>query len=131
MGSITVVWDNPEQTAVRLDFKRGWTWPAYDRAVDDANLLIESTTSRVDVAFNLLGGPQMPFDYVFSHLRRTLRQLPDNIDSLVIVSGDTTARALLSVFFRTILGAGPAIVFVSSLEEARAWFARHRPQDQA
>ena len=123
MCSIAVVWDNPEQTVVRLDFERGWTWPAYDFAVDDAYALIESTTSRVDIVFNLLGGPQMPFYYVFSHLRRTLRQLPDNSGCLIIVDGDTTARALLSVFFRTIVGAGRGIVFVSSLDEARACLA--------
>jgi hypothetical protein len=126
MSSIGVVWDNPEQTAVRIDFERGWTWPAYDFAVDDADRLIESAANEVDVIFNLLQGPQMPVDYVVSHLRRMLRQLPDNTGHLVVVGGDTTARALMSVFYRTIVGAGPGVVFVSSLEEARAWLARRQ-----
>jgi hypothetical protein len=131
MGSIGVVWDNPEQTVVRIDFKRGWTWPAYDFAVDDADRLIESVANEVDVIFNLLRGPQMPVDYVFSHLRRMLRQLPDNTGCLVVVDGDTTARTLMSVFCRTIVGARPGLVIVSSLEEARAWLAWRRLHDQA
>ncbi len=131
MESITVAWDNPEHAVVRLDFERGWTWPAYDCAVNDAYLLIERATNKVDVIFNLLRGPRMPVDYVFSHLRRTLREMPDNTGCLVIVDGDTTARALLSVFFRTIVGAGSGMVFVSSLEEARAGLAWRQLQDQA
>jgi hypothetical protein len=131
MGSITVAWDNPEQTAVRLDFKWGWTWLVYDCAVNEAADLIEGATQEVDIILNLLRGPQMPVDYVFSHLRRTLRRLPDNTGCLAIVGGDATARALLSVFFRTIIGAGPETIFVSSLEEARTWLARGQLRDQA
>ena len=130
MGGIAVAWDNPEQTVVRLDFDQEWTWFAYDCAVDDANALIESTVARVDVVFNLLGGPRMPVDYVFSHLRRTWRLRPDNTGCLVFVGGDAIARALLSVFFRTIIGAVPEPVFVSSLEEAGAWVAQRQLQHQ-
>jgi deoxyribose-phosphate aldolase len=131
MSSITVVWDNPEQTVVRIDFKRGWTWPAFDFALDDAARLVESVANEVDVIFNLRRGPQMPVDYVFSHLRHMLRQLPDNTGCLVVVDGDTTTRALMSVFYRPIVGAGPAIVFLSSLEEARAWITWRQVHDQA
>jgi hypothetical protein len=49
----------------------------------------------------------------------------------VFVGGDAIARALLSVFFRTIIGAVPEPVFVSSLEEAHACFAPHQLQHQA
>lgn len=111
---ITIGWDDQ---VVWLKFVGEWSWEEYDQAIDDVCVILGDTECPINLVFNLLCGPDMPLNYVFSHLQRSLQVLPRNIDLLLIVGASASAKGLLFVFSKTNAKWNP--VFVDSLEEAR------------
>jgi hypothetical protein len=118
--TITVYWDTDTQENLTLymDFRGAWDWEEYDRAVDDATQLMTSLTHRVDVICNLLGGEPVPLDYVYSHLRRMSELMAENAGLVVMISRDTTFKALVYVFCKTSTSFADKIRVVDTLQKA-------------
>ncbi len=58
--SISVQWDNPEQTIVRWDFDGEWTWEMFRKAQYASNQLILSVRHRVDIIGDVTRSPSTP-----------------------------------------------------------------------
>ncbi len=126
---VTVVWDNEEKTALRLDFEGVWTWAKYDQAVDEASAMIEDVGHAADIIHNLLGGPSLPLDKPLLHLRRMVNLLSKNTVFIVVVGGTPPVQAVLSMFFKVFVEVGERLIFAPSLEAARAArIRRHKPK---
>src|SRR5579859_3959106 len=107
-----------------LEFVEPWTWAEYDQVIDDACLgldhpdVAERHAQRpASLVFNLLEGPVMPLDHVFSHLQRSAQLLPRRIDLLLVIGADQGVKGLLYVFSRTNNALGWMPMFVDSVEE--------------
>jgi len=117
--NVPVVW---------LKFVGEWTWADYDLANEDVCVLLGDREWPTSLVFNLLCGPNMPLDHVFSHLQRTLQSLPRDIELLLVIGANASAKGLPYVFSRTNVKWNP--VFVDSIEEASdfilGWQQRRR-----
>jgi hypothetical protein len=51
---VTVLWDNEEQTTLRVDLGGSWGWDEYDGAMTEASAVIKSVGQCADVIHNLL-----------------------------------------------------------------------------
>src|SRR5262249_12637861 len=127
MGNPTF-WEFDEQRVLRNDMTKYWTWAEYDEAIDEAFAQIAHVENRVDLVLNLLAGPHMPLDYVFTHLQRTMHLLPQNTGFLVVVGGSYTSNMLFSVFSRSSQVAQRKLMFAASLEQARSTLIQAQKQ---
>lgn len=101
MMPLTVTWDDPEQTIVRVWGHDAWTWEDWHRALDEMISMVRSTARRVDFIYGSAPGTRVPRVQSMEHYQRALRQLPDNAGIHMIVSDKAFARTIMAIFFRT------------------------------
>ena len=111
--AITVQWDNAEQTVVRWDFDRDWTWEEFADSARVSSAMMASTDERIDVILNI-ASCRTPQRAMTQYHRSTVGYVPTNVGNLVLVQGDDTrAIDIVAPFFNQ-------LVVVDSLDEARA-----------
>jgi hypothetical protein len=115
---ISVIWDNDEQTIIRLDYDEPvLSWSEYDSAVDESYQLVRKVTHPVDIIHNA-GKVNMPKGSAFPHLQRAIRLQPANVKKIISVVSNLFARALLPIIIQH--SVSRPITFAKSLDEARA-----------
>jgi len=119
--AIKLAW---EDDALWLQFCGEWAWAEYDQAVDDACTLLGEEARAICLVFNLLDGPIMPLEAVFTYLRRSARVL--KVEQLIVIGANASVKGLLYVFARTNAALGWTPVFVYSPEEASSFLASWR-----
>ena len=62
--SIEIQWDNPEQTIIRLELKRSWTWEELDQAIHEADKLITSVNHMVHIIIDIRKAGGIPSDFM-------------------------------------------------------------------
>lgn len=121
--TIQVVWDDPEQTIIRLIFPPQWTWRQLSNSYERANALIEAAPGRVDLIFDAHETPLLP-DGALTHLRDLLRQMHPRTGLIVVVEGpdpkiNRLGRILVS-FLQRFFWLHYSILYTDSLDDARA-----------
>ena len=130
--TITVAWDNPQQTAVLFTYNRPWTWSEFDTAVEQTLAFASAVDHKVDVIFDLRNGGFPPRDAV-QRFKAAAEITHPNVGQYVYVApGMLTqfVKNVIQILNRTYGGFGnfkvPNIVFTKSPEEAREYLAQER-----
>ncbi len=123
--NITVAWDNDEQTIIRYDFDKGWTWREFYTATDQAFVLTRSVTHTVNSISYFKPGVVLPPDALFQ-FRRAMTNAPKNRGVTVIVGGSTFIITMVSLFGKLNKRLGERLMIADSLERARAVLAARR-----
>lgn len=121
---ISVIWDDEQKMTIRLDYAAPvLSWAEYDSAVDASYQLARSVLHEVCIIHNP-GSVDMPKGSAFPHLRRAMRQQPDNVRRTISVVTNSFVRALMPIVLRQM--GNPDVIFARSLDEARAVVQRDR-----
>jgi hypothetical protein len=117
---VTATWDDTEKIAICLTFTAPWDWAQYDRAVAQAQLMLQEVNWPVDVILNLLRGPALPIGRPFAHFGNAVTLLRSRIRCFIVVGGDTSSKTILSMFFGMFFPVGHRLFLVDSVAAAQA-----------
>jgi hypothetical protein len=130
--SISVEWDNAEQTTILFTYQRPWNWNEFDAAVEQSLAYLDMVQHPVDVIFDLRSGGFPPKDAVW-RFKTAAEITHPNIGKYVYV-----APSILVIFVKNVIeilnraygGFGnfqvPPITFVKTPEEGRAFLDEAR-----
>lgn len=118
--SITVEWDNLEQTMIRLTVSPGWTWADFDAGVDQTFALLHTVHHKVVV---LVCAPHEDSMRVPTNAAiywwRFLRTRWKGHHYIVFVNLRPYGKAIYHMFARVIPSLPNHMFFASTLDEAR------------
>ncbi len=125
--SITVEWDNPEKTIVRVTFAGRWTWAEfYEFVTKQVQPLIRTVDHTVDVISDFRDSGPLPLGPAITYANNVMKSYPPNAGIMVIVSNSLLIKTLVNVFssaFKS--GIGAKTFAVTSLEEAYHLIRQH------
>lgn len=122
MTKATICWDNPERTAIRFDVKTGCDWIEFWGAVHEAYHWMEEVDHQVDLIVYPEPGATPPVRAMM-HFKDAQESSPLNRGRLVIVGADAFATLLFNTFTRVYRRLGEDMLFVLTLDNARAALA--------
>lgn len=122
--SITVEWDTPEQSVLRLTFTGSWSWDELYRAIDVTQQMSAGKTQRVDAIIDLSKAATLPAGFFLTPTFRTnaqkLAKRATGKHGRIAVVGANSWIVSMYGMFRGFLGNKAGIVyFVDSLSEAQ------------
>ncbi len=123
--TITVEWDDAEQTILRNDYSGSWTWEEYIEAGRQNNALIAAMPHRVDIIANMREGTMPRGGSAIAISTRVIRSAPPNRGIIVVVI-NPLLKALVSVFKKLDNNLGSITFAADSMDEARRVVARER-----
>jgi hypothetical protein len=115
MMGINAVWDDEDQTVLRLEFEGSWVWKDYDVAIEEAYRMLQSVSNPVDVMLNLSDSATVPPLKSLKSFQRTLSLKPANVRMFIAVGSDSFACGLCVSFLKALVA--------TTLEQARAILA--------
>lgn len=121
-------WDNADRTVVRFDMLHGWSWRDLARAVQRAARLERDCGRRIDLLFDLRDIPPPPGDRLFSlnelgSGRAFARLVACTPRAIAVVGATHLIRAMFAHNYVAGTVEPPGLVFVDTLEQARAYVA--------
>ena len=119
--SISIQWDNPDQTALVLTFIAPWTWDEYEAISDTIQKAFESVTNNIDLIIDLHhAGIHVP-DHVLAQLRDAYADDVTNLDEYIFVGASSTFIQQLIIADRYLTALGGALDYqcVDTIDEAR------------
>lgn len=118
--SVTVQWDNEEQTIIRYDFAGRWTWDEFYQAYDQGKKMVAGKAGYQVILYPRDDASQryMPPNFM-THAVAINRQADPNAGLTVIVSQSTYIHALLSVLTGIMRFVGQRYSTAKTLDEAR------------
>lgn len=87
--SVTIHWDNPQQTALVLTFTAPWTWDEYEAISETIQQHFESATDEVDLIVDMRSAGDIP-QHLFSQFRDAYADTTPNLGQYIYV-GATSA----------------------------------------
>ena len=117
--SVSVAWDNPKKTTLRIDCEGLWDWAEYSRVIEEAMAGLIGEEQAANFIINLLSEARTPVEDGLSSLEHPIRLLLDITGFVVVVRGSPTAGTLPGALFRTFAGAGKPAMLALSVEDAR------------
>jgi hypothetical protein len=118
--SITVVWDNPEQTIVRYIYNGQWSLDNFYHALQESRDMMDTVNYRVGLIIDVQNSKLVP-NGVLSHGKNVSLRKHPNQGKSIIVGASGFVRTLFDVYkkvYRTSFDEG-AYAFASSLDDAR------------
>lgn len=116
--SISVAWDNEQQTAIRCEFPTIWTWESFEEGWAQSYTLIASTQQPVDVILDLSRSRVIP-DGITVHMRNTLADAPSNLGFILVVTDNPVIDTNFTVLSRVHKAIGERLIVLPSLDAAR------------
>jgi hypothetical protein len=125
--SISIGWDNAEQTIIYVKLENDWTWDEVYTNIEQMGKYIESVTHSVDIIYDTqLAGP-IPGHNALQHLKQISGLSHPRVRAVVVVGLSPFSRALLSTFNQIYGTLFPNVLFkynaVNSLYDARTYLA--------
>ncbi len=117
--TVTVHWDNPHHTTLRIACRGRWTWQAFSRALEQAELLATTVTHRVHIIVEFYPCGNYPDDGLM-RLPYLLERMGDSQRLFVIVGADGEMDIFVKAFSRASAALHNRIFIASTLAEARA-----------
>lgn len=119
--SIQIKWANPEQTAILLEFERGWSWDDLYGAIKRADNLITSVSHTVNLIIDIRQAGGLPRDFmrVASDVFEQGEARPNEGMKIVVGAGWLIQGAYNT--FQKVYGhrlQNRPFIFASSLDEA-------------
>jgi len=118
--SITVVWDNPEQTILRYIYNGQWNLDNFYHALQESREMMDTVNHRVGLIIDVQNSKLVP-NGVLSHGKNVSLRKHPNQGKSIIVGASGFVRTLFDVYkkvYRTSFDEG-AYAFASSLDDAR------------
>jgi hypothetical protein len=126
VAKAVVSWDNEARTALRFDVQAGCEWSDFWEAVHEAYRLMGGVDHQVDLIIHPAPGAAPPVR-ALANFKMAQDSHPANQGMLAIVGAGMYAEVLVNTFARIYKRLGEEIVFVSSLDKARAALAARYP----
>lgn len=125
--SISVKWDNPEQTVLRYEFGERWNWQAFEAAVERGFTLMEAVPHTVDVVMDMRKSQRLP-DGALLWWKKALAAAPRNQGQTVMVGSSREVLAAMSMFRRINKRYSGSVALARSVLAARGILQRGREQ---
>lgn len=121
---ITVKWDNPEKTIIRLDYSDPVeSWTEYQDAMDQGFNLARQMPYNVH-QIHMAGKTKMPSGNAFGQLRQAMSRQPKNMGLIISVVNDNFAIDVMRL--TTALLVGRNLRLVVDLEQAYQLIAEYQ-----
>lgn len=126
--TVTVEWDNPEKTVVRMALMGDWTWDEAYAASDEGYALLESVSYEVGVIMDMRQSNHIP-DKAISNAQAMIKRRHKRTGLTVFVGVNSFFTAMWNIFSRVYaaLAHKQNSVFTDTIEEARAILAQRYP----
>ena len=117
---LKVEWLDTQKTIMGCTGQGTWTWDAYHEALDDIANKFKATSYRVDLIIMSAPGAIVPKGSSMPHYQRAMRIMPANLGLLVMVTSNTFARTIVSIFTKVYPNKDNVkLIMVPTLSEAR------------
>ena len=120
-------WDDDAHTIIRNDFIPPWTWPEMVNVSKESYAKIAQLTQRGDIIAN--GWANLPAGNAMNAFRQ-VDVMPENLGLLVLVAPEQSlfGRTLINTYLQIsrVRSRASKLIFVSTLEQARALIGRER-----
>ncbi len=114
-------WLDDKKTIMGCTGEGAWTWAAYHEALDGITKQFILAQKRVDLIIISAPGSVVPKGSSMPHYQRAMRMMPPNVGLLVIVTTNTFARTIVSIFSKVYPSKDNfRLVMVGSLADAYA-----------
>ena len=124
---LKVEWLDTQKTVMGCTGQGTWTWTEYHEALDDIANQFKATQKRVDLVIMSAPGAIVPKGSSMPHYQRAMRIMPDNLGLLVLVTTNTFARTIVSIFTKVYPNKDNVkMVMVASLNDAKTRIASDR-----
>jgi hypothetical protein len=124
---LKIDWLDFQKTVIRCTGEGTWTWDEYHEALDSIMNQFKMVHHRVDLVIDRAPGSNMPKGSSMPHFQRAMRVMPDNVGLVVLVTDNSFARAIVSIFSKVYPNKDNAkLVMVGSLSDARTKITRDR-----
>lgn len=122
---ITVEWDNPEKTVVRMAMMGTWTWDEAYAKADEGYAMLETVDYEVGIIIDMTQSPHIP-DHAISNAQAMIKRRHPRTGLTVFVRVNTFFTSMWNIFSRlyTAMAHKQNSVFANTLEEARAILAK-------
>jgi hypothetical protein len=129
--SITITWDNPDQTIIRETFTGRWTWEEFiDVCGRQAPAMMKTVPHTVHIISDFRESTPLPLGGAISQARNVTKNMPPNWGLLVVVSNNSLVSALVNVFSHAYSrGIGAHAHAVKTMDEAYALIGKETPKD--
>ena len=126
--SITVEWDNPEQTIIMCAYKGTWTWAEFTETTQKATDMQNMVDHTVYMILDMRDGTTPP--NVAGKLREIARINQPNVGRRVLVTNSHVLKMFYQIFASVYRPAARQYEMVNSMEEAYAIIEELRAQHQ-
>jgi hypothetical protein len=117
---IHVLWDNDEKTIVRMDFE-DWQWTDVHGALETFHTLAKSVNQPVQLIANMKNANVLPLEGAMTNLQHVMNVIEHKI---VFVSAKSIGKAIFEVLSKVNPSYKEKLLYVETLDEARALLAR-------
>jgi hypothetical protein len=116
--SVTIEWDNPQQTAIRWAFSGVWTWEEMNQVENTFRTLIDDAEQTVDIILDMTDSAFLPMKTV-ERLNEVISSVRHTRGIIFIVGANT----MIQLMFRAYGGLSESLTyaygFVDTIDEAR------------
>jgi hypothetical protein len=113
-------WTDATQRNYCLRTKEGWTWEAYQTAIDTAVSAIQAVESPVAMIFDMSHGQGFPGGDILGNIRYLEDHIPPNVFASIVVGGPYIITAFTNVYIKLRPNAKQRVRFAKTIEEATA-----------
>lgn len=122
---IDVAWDDDTRTIIRYTFSTPWTWNDYRQAIDKGWELDRSIDHPTDTITDMSQSRLFP-DGIFTNIRKSVVEIPETTQSVVLVGGGMFVDMAISVLRRVYRSPGARFMIAKSVDEARQLIVQRR-----
>ena len=124
---LKVEWLDTRKTIMGCTGEGTWTWDAYHEALDNIATQFKATQNRVYLVIMSAPNAIVPKGSSMPHYQRAMRIMPPNLGLLVMVTTNTFARTIVSIFSKVYPNKDNVkLIMVASLGEARSRIEQDR-----
>ncbi|MBI1281175.1 MAG: hypothetical protein GC179_23820 [Anaerolineaceae bacterium] len=124
---LKVEWLDTQMTIMGCTGEGTWTWNDYHEALDNIANQFKATQKRVDLVIMSAPNSIVPKGSSMPHYQRAMRIMPDNLGLLVMVTSNTFARTIVSIFTKVYPNQDNVkMLMVASLDEAKMRISNDR-----
>ena len=122
---VTIEWDNPEKTIVRMEMIGNWTWDEARAGADKGYAMLNSVTYEVGTIIDFSQGSGLPAS-ALSNARSMIQRRHPRTGLTVFVGANAVFMALWNVFSKVynLFARKQNSVFAPSVEAARGILAK-------
>ncbi len=121
--SVSVTWDNDQQTILRFQFAECWEWNDFQAAIQDSQVLLATVGHIVDVIADFQDSRLVPTE-TLARLAYVGGPSPINLGNIVVVGSQAFSMTTLSLFRTYYRSVAEAFEVTHSVERGRALLAK-------